>query len=90
MNTKTLSLKLGSHRGNPRIWIEGNQGPAGRLSEVGFAGGKQMSTPAEIYWQTVATVSIRRLWSMRGDAMARLALRGWVRTLRQVTGKDSR
>jgi len=41
-------------------------------------------TPAAAYWQNVATVSIRRLWLMRADAMVRLSIRGWVRTLRQV------
>lgn len=44
-------------------------------------------TPNEIYWQTLATVSIRRLWALRADPAARLSLRGWVRTLRQVTGR---
>lgn len=41
-------------------------------------------TPAELYWETLAIVSIRRLWSLRADPMARLSLRGWIRTLRQV------
>lgn len=45
---------------------------------------KQPQTPAAAYWQTVAEVSIRRLWLNRNDAMVRLSIRGWVRTLRQV------
>jgi len=44
----------------------------------------QPQTPAAAYWQNVATVSIRRLWLSRADAMVRLSIRGWVRTLRQV------
>jgi hypothetical protein len=38
MNPKTLSLKLGSHRGNPRVWIEGNQ-----LVAFGFNAGVRFS-----------------------------------------------
>lgn len=36
------------------------------------------------YWQNMAVASIRRLWLSRADAMVRLSIRGWVRTLRQV------
>ncbi len=38
MNPKILSLKLGQHRGNPRVWIEGKQ-----LESYGFTVGARFS-----------------------------------------------
>ena len=36
------------------------------------------------YYETLATVSIRRLWSVRHDDMAKQSIRGWLGTLRDA------
>ena len=36
------------------------------------------------YYENLATVSIRRLWSLRADGLARRSISGWVSTLRDA------
>jgi hypothetical protein len=43
-----------------------------------------LTLPAVEYWETLSTVSVRRLWPMRSAGTARSSLRGWIGTLRQA------